>query len=149
MPKGAKGGSSSSSQQPFVPSPQEIAGKSASGGLSVEGSHLMPVSTIRREMTYVLLESQFDNIARLNASSLLCFNIASICFGVFTGTTLGWLYAGELSDPVKYVTKILSYVSGAVTIVLVIFGIVFWYQKGSDLKKLKKNTEVREVSLEP
>lgn len=109
------------------------------------GAHLMPLSTIRREKLYVLLESQFDGIARFNKWSVLCFNLASVAFAIFMGAVLGLLYTENPTYFQAWVTLVLAAASLVATGILLAYGKTFYDQQSNDVEKIKLATKTRDA----
>ncbi len=107
----------------------------------------MPIETIRREMTYVLLDSQFTNLTRLNTAALICFNLASLCFAVFFGMLTGWLFADHLSDSVLLATKVIAVIFAGAALILLIGGLVFFFQRWNDEGKIRKATKAKDPTV--
>lgn len=155
MARTAKGGSSkTTSDEPeraaaSAALASRLVSQSGTGGgnPAAAGSHLMPIDTIRREMTYVLFESHFDAIAGFNTSAFVCFSLAGVLFSVFISMATGWMFASGLSEPVVLTTKVIAWVSGLSTLALVSGGIALTLQKKSQVDRIKKKTEAKNAII--
>lgn len=98
-------------------------------------------------MTYVLIETDFRNIERLNGLSLFLFSFGAIWLSIFISFVTGWMYAEKLSESIILLTRVVTYVSLLSTILCYVFGIYFFISRKRDVEEIKSQHKVREATI--
>jgi hypothetical protein len=65
--------------------------KAASGGQ--EGASVSPIYGTRSPMTYVIFDTEFDSITRLNSAALTRFSLGSFFLSMLISIWLSWIFA--------------------------------------------------------
>jgi hypothetical protein len=108
------------------------------------GSTLAPLDTERQMMTYVLMESDFKNITRLNAWSIFCFSLGAIFLSVFISIMTGLIFSQPLSPDMTQLVRLATHVTGWGWAICYAVGGWFWWRKNQDITEIKNEHKVKQ-----